>query len=183
MIRLYLLVLMVLGGGFSTPISAAEWSIGEEREVDAGWYAKYFANIKGWRVWRFESRDGVFCKAAKAAEGLSPFKPLGVTDSLFGGTPGIQISAARKYPKQWAIVGRHGSLGGEWRMIGEKFFTPWKSEGDELIQHDGERVEIHQETWEYPSIYMGLADERAIVDLAGLKTAISKLDECAASGK
>lgn len=157
----------------ATP-SFAQWRVGQEREVDEGYYLKLTDSFQGWRIWRTETRNGVRCQAIKSAIGLPHPEPVGVQDMFYRGTPYLRVSRGYRAPFGLDLRGRWG-WGGKWRVVGERF---WNDElaWDDL--EDGTRIEIHLETWEYDAVKVGLERERGVIDLAGLDDVISKLANC-----
>lgn len=158
-------------------VAAAPWTVGGEREIEPGVYAKLFSAQDGWRVWRFETRRGGHCAAVKAAGG-APLTPIG-PHNFAGPKPHIQIVKSIGYPeRQWSVAGRWGSLRGEYRLPGERFYTPIDDD-PRISTLDGRAVDLHIASWEYPSLRAGLADERGAVSLTGLNAALAKLEACA----
>lgn len=143
-----------------------------------------FSQSNGWSIWRTETQHGSSCKAVKPAEGLPHPIPVGVSDSLYRGTPFVSIShdfeaSRRRGGEQSLSVRLHGRWTSghtrEWRLPGERFWNERLAQKD-LIE--GQRIEVHVETWEYYSILVGLENERGVIDLTGLNEAIQNLIEC-----
>lgn len=164
--------------------ASTQWRVGQEREVDEGYYMTLFSQSNGWSVWRTETQNGVSCKAVKAAEGFPQPIPVGVLDLLYRGTPFVTISQnveafRRQGDRQALSVRLHGRWRSghtrEWRFPGERFWRePLAS--DDLVE--GQRIEVHVETWEYYSLLVGREDERGIIDLTGLDEALQSLVDC-----
>ncbi|MGE6695982.1 MULTISPECIES: hypothetical protein [Sphingobium] len=156
--------------------ASAQWVPGQEREVDEGVYAKIISQQNGWRIWRFETKDDVTCQAVKSARGRPHPVPVGFRDKMYMGTPFISIS--RGY-KDEASVDLHGKYGYSqtWRRLGNKFWNE-KLGLNDLSLNDGDPIEVHTETWEYPQIRVGLTSESGIVDLTGILAAVDALKEC-----
>lgn len=160
----------------SAGTAQAQWVLGQEREVDEGYYGKLIYQQSGWRVWRFENRNGVQCRAAKSARGKPHPVPLGFRDRLHDGTPFISIS--RGYENS-ASVDLHGAWGydRDWRSVGAKFWNDELKLGD-LLANEGKAIEVHTATWEYPELHVGLVEERGVIDLSGLNAALAALASC-----
>lgn len=156
--------------------SYSQWALGQEREVDTGYYAKLIYQQNGWRVWRFENKNGVSCQAAKSARGKPHPVPLGFRDRLHDGTPFISIS--RGYENA-ASVDLHGAWGydRDWRKVGAKFWNEEINLSD-IMSNNGQVIEVHTATWEYPELRVGIVEERGLIDLSGLSPAIDALATC-----
>lgn len=137
---------------------------------------KLVYNQTGWRVWRTETKDGVRCRAIKSAKGQPHPQPLGFRDSLWKGTPYLSLSKGYKSNLSVDLAGRWG-FGGEWRDLGDKF---WENRLDfqDLAIRDGRQIEVHLKTWEYNAIKVGLAEERGLIDLTGLRAVLEALKAC-----
>ena len=86
----------------STVAHAQGWVVGQEREVDEGVYARLVKPESGWRLWRFETKQGVTCKAVKSVKGQPHPVPVGVETVLFQGTPFIEIAFDQNW-QVWSI--------------------------------------------------------------------------------
>jgi hypothetical protein len=152
------------------------WVVGQEREIDPGLYAKLYAQENGWRVWRFQTRQGTFCRAAKSAIGRPHPVPLGVGNVLYGGTPYLVVSAIEGGTNGWEMEGRESDETQEFRLPGEKF---WTDVGNNAMEDlDGKKIEVHVSGWEYPAIYVGHTDDRGVIDMTGAKWAVATARKC-----
>jgi hypothetical protein len=169
------------------------WTVGVEREVDAGIYMQVFASEHGWRVWRIESREDVQCQAIKSARGRPHPAPAGVGAMFVGGTPYLQITEnlsltvpRKRFNYTWHA--RHyGDVRVQYRLIGERFWTNLSPlsfgpppEFDPAILSE-RAIEISVESFEYPAINRGYSKETAIFELSGLDWALNEISRCVAS--
>lgn len=155
-----------------------QWSIGTEREVDEGTYARLYYQQNGWRVWRFENRTRVWCKAVKSAVGLPHPVPVGVSDYMVGGTPNLVVEYHDQIRRTFKIEGAEAGEQGEYREVGEKFWSPIDSGIEDL---DGKMVQIHVTSWEYPAIMVGFSDQKGVLNLLGMSGALRSAEECVVS--
>lgn len=155
-----------------------QWRLEQEREVEEGVYARLVFDAQGWRVWRFEARDWTSCKAVKSAIGRPHPFPLGVRDALGVGTPFLSIDYQSIISRQWTLRGEGLGPRGEYRRAGDRFWSPV---GAEMRQLNGQRVEVHVISWEYPELSVGRYDERGVIDLTGLDEAIEAAERCISS--
>lgn len=117
---------------YAKNVVGASWTVGQEREIDEGHYAKLYAVTSGWRVWHFENKYGDSCTARKPAVGRAQAAPLGVSFSLwaYNGTPAVEISlSGSDREPSWALAGKHGSARGEYRLPGERFIKSGRGKG------------------------------------------------------
>jgi hypothetical protein len=154
------------------------WTVGQEREIEPGNYARLLRQENGWRLWRFETRQGVTCHAVKSAVGRPHPYPLGVGTALYGGSPYLAIYFGHTGATSATLHGRHYGGRREYRRPGDRFWSDFTHSTD-LAELDGARVEVHVLTWEYPEIMVGMADERGIIDLTGLSAIVAAGRECA----
>ena len=140
-ISLYISLLFL---GVPAAASAQDWAVGTERERST------------------DMKVRTYCKAVKSAQGRPHPRPVGVIDSLGGGTPYLSISS---YMGEFSssISGKWGIDDGEWRDVGAKF---WEEglDYEDLATRDGRQIEVDIETWKYDAIKSGLADERGVID-------------------
>ena len=175
--------------------AADSWTVGVEREVDAGFYMSVYADHEGWRVWRTETKDGVSCSAVKPAEGRKRPVPLGSGSSLWQGTPFIRVAgdgpgAFREYSGTTARLMRmptwrlkhYGKPKIKLRIPGEKFWDEYDSARFNVEKYDGKVVEIVAESWEYPHIHRGHETERGRFSFVGFDEAKRLAVECQAAG-
>lgn len=169
----------VLGAALAAvPAYAQNWSIGQEREVDEGYYLKLLAVHNGWRLWRVETKSGISCMAIKSAVGRPHPQPVGVGAGFYGGTPFLIVNKGYKGNISYGWQGEH--LSDErmkFRDLGARFWEEWKYDFD-LSPWDGKRVEVNIVTYEYPAINVGRADETAIMDLTGLSAISKAVEQC-----
>lgn len=153
------------------------WHIGEEREVDEGAYVRLVEELGGWRIWRVEFKTGVQCRASR-----------GIAGSL-GPVPGPGALFISPEPYAFSMVSKNGRVshflegrwrGGraEYRLKGQRFWTEFVFSTD-LTALDGEQVDVHVDSWRYPAIRVGHADQRGTVDFAGYKAALAAALKCA----
>lgn len=160
--------------------SQQDWPVGVEREVDEGFYMQVFAADNGWRVWRTENRNGVFCKAVKPAQGRDHPTPIGVASFLTGGTPNVEISLSydrRSFQYDWGTTYRRG-IRAKYRIPGERFWQDDLSGRTDLTHGAEQVIEVVVESYEYPSIRIGRAEEQGTIDLAGMGWAQTELRRC-----
>jgi hypothetical protein len=167
------------------------WQIGREAEVDDGVYAKLLYEANGWRVWRFEQKIGISCYLTKPATGGRAAVPLGVSTYLYGSTPRLSIYLSQgerrinldtykvedSPDELWSIEGFHGGATVQYRLIGQRFYTPAQRSKIPPMP-SGSRVEVAVQSWEYDKIKVGLVDERGVIDLTGLDAARIALRQC-----
>lgn len=160
-------------------LPSANWVVGQEREVSAGWYAKLTYQSNGWRLWRFETRQGVFCYLVKPTNGRVQPYPLGVGNSFHQGTPRIQLYYERQRLTRVTLVGAEEATLTEWRMPGDRFWTGWTWDSyPDIAALDGKTIEVHTWGWEYPELRVGLSDEKGMLNLAGAKAAMAEAEKC-----
>lgn len=156
-----------------------KWVVGEEREVDSGWYAKLIYQANGWRVWRFETQQGVFCHAIKPAIGRSQPYPLGVGNSFFRGTPRIQLYYERQRLTRVSLEGAESEKLMEWRHPNDRHWTSWTWDRfPDIAALDGQTIEVHVQSWEYPESLVGLHDEKGLISLVGARAAMARAEAC-----
>lgn len=155
-----------------------QWAVGQEREIDEGVYATLYYQQAGWRVWRFETSARVWCKAIKSAAGKPHPVPVGVSDYMVGGTPSLVVTYQDQVRREFKIEGAERDEKGEYRLAGKKFWTAIDSD---IADHDGATMDVHVESWEYPAIMVGLADEKGTISLAGMSAALSAAEKCVVS--
>lgn len=170
------------------------WTLGQEREVDAGVYMSIHSQNEGWRIWKIETEDGISCRAVKSAEGRPHPIPVGVGSAFHRGTPFIEISIYRdgtipgqteRYSSTWKTT-HYGDVRFQWRKIGARFFESPASTIEtfslpqvfDAREVDEERYEIRLESWRYPSISQGYSLESAIFNFSGLEWAEREVRSC-----
>lgn len=186
------LVAATIAIAWTVPAAADQWSSGQEREVDEGYYMSVRATKDGWRIWQTETRDGTTCKAVKSAKGRPHPIPVGYAAALYKGTPFLTVLATGawrsvdKYRFSWSTV-HSGNASLQVRQPGDKFWL--KGDGgildpenvgtsfDPTSLGEGE-LEIVMSSYEYPTIYRGHVEEKAIFDTTGLAWAKGQLDLC-----
>lgn len=172
-------VIAILSHALAKAPPSSAWTVGQEREVDEGWYAKLVYQANGWRLWRFETRQGVSCYLVKPANGRVQPYPLGVGNSFYQGTPRVQIYYEGQKPTRVSLVGAESTSRAEWRMPGERFWTGWTWESyPDIAALDGKTIEVHVQGWEYPELRVGLSDERGLLNLTGAKVAMAAAEGC-----
>lgn len=163
----------------------SSWPIGVEREVDEGMYMSVVAQRFGWRIWRVEDMNGVSFRAVKSARGRPDPIPVGVGPSFFRGTPFLVVmllpstSNKPEWYYSWKTV-HLGDVRVQVRLPGERFWTQWKSSNMETDLFDEKAVELVAESWEYPALNSGRAEEQAVFDLVGITWAKEQLRQYAA---
>lgn len=165
------------------------WAIGNEREIRAGTYLKLVAELSGWRIWRETYARGASCSAVKPAEGVRQPHPFS-SISFYGTFPAVLITdeaagLVTEPHRQWQIIGRWSNAQTqEYRAVGERFYS---SRPDALaapdawepfFAFDGQRVEIHVVSHQYPAIHEGRSEQTAVIDLAGLANALAAVKAC-----
>lgn len=176
--RTIIILALLTATSAATATAYQTWAVGQEREVDEGVYAKLYYQQAGWRVWRFQTSVRVWCKAIKSAVGKPHPYPIGVTDYMFGGTPNLVVTYQDQVRRQFKIEGAESDEKGEYRLPGQKF---WSAIDAYIEDHDGETVDVHVESWEYPELSVGLADERGTLSLIGMTAALSAAEKCVVS--
>lgn len=155
------------------------WRVGEEREIDSGWYGKLLYQANGWRVWRFETQQGVFCHAVKPANGRAQPYPLGVGNSFYRGTPRISMYYEKQKLTRVNLQGAESEKLTEWRMPGDRFWQSWSwDKYPDIAALDGQTIEVHVQSWEYPELLVGLNDEKGMLSLVGAKAAMAQAEAC-----
>jgi hypothetical protein len=166
------------------PAVYTKWSIGMEREVAEGVYMKLVAVSDGWRIWRIETRNDVDCRAIKSAIGRPHPIPAGAGAVFMLGTPFLMIMKGHKSPYSFSWETTHwGDVEGQYRLAGEKFWSPLKERSDDLSQFDGKTLEISLTSYEYPAVNVGFAKETGKIDLMGMGAAIASVDQCNLQGQ
>lgn len=143
-----------------------KWAVGQEREVDAGVYAKLVAQRNGWRLWRFETVNGVHCKAIKPAIGRPAPVPLGVNSVMHGGVPRIELYFPNPVTTRSSVEGTYSGGAAQVRAVGDRFWTD--ADDVDLAEMDGRVVEVVVKSWEYPAVLVGYAEDRGSVSLVGI---------------
>lgn len=168
----------------SAPVFAAPWQIGQEREVDEGYYLTLLKSEHGWRLWQVETKDGTRCQAIKSAKGRPHPVPLGVAEHFTGGTPYLIVSKGNKGFAQFGrlhrfeLKGRHGSGEGvQFRKPNDRFWTKWAYDLN-LDDRDGQLIEVSITSWQYPHSRVGMASETGIIDLTGLAEMVKEVEGC-----
>ena len=167
------------------------WRVGDERELTAGSYTTLFDEFEGWRIWRDEYRSGVSCAAVKPAQGVAHPKPMS-TRAFFDAAPAVHLlngyASGGKPHLEWRLIGEWYDPGTqEFRAVGDRFYTSKPSllapadQWLDLLARDGQSIEVHVVSWQYPSIYQGRSEQTGTIDLSGMNRAITRLAECEAS--
>lgn len=174
-VRIMRAVVAIAVAVLSARVSHAQlqsWPVGEERELQPGYYTKVLARQDGWTTFRVESRDGVRCFTQKAqtGEGLPvPYKDFVLVLS----EPHVQIgggydgTGSRAW---WGIKGREEG-DAEYRFIGERFMKEVGIINRDFAGLDGEVIEFKYEGWEYPSLLVGYYSAEGEFDLTGMSAA------------
>lgn len=176
------LLLFALASLVASPCAAQSWSIGQEREVDEGYYLKLLSTQNGWRIWQVDTKEGKSCRAIKSSAGRPHPNPVGVAAAFYGGTPFLTVYIGYQDKVSYGWQGAH--LQGErvkFREPGARFWEEWKYDTD-LAPWSGKKIELNIVTYEYPAIYEGRVEENAIFDLTGLDAAIAALRKCEGKG-
>lgn len=156
-----------------------DWPIGLEREVDEGFYMKVVAVENGWRIWRIETKSEVECRAIKSVRGQPHPIPVGVGGAFFRGTPNLMIYKGSRSNLTYAWSGEHlNERTIQIRRPGDKFWKQIKNYDSQELYRDGALLEVNVQSWEYPEIYVGLSDEKGIIDLTGLAAAQERVRTC-----
>lgn len=157
------------------------WAVGVEREVDEGVYMRVVAAEQGWRVWRIETRDAVDCRAYKSAQGRRHPVPVGVGSMMArSGTPFLEVfwsEPLNRFYSEWHAVHYRGRV--KYRTPNERF---WEESAPNPNTAEERVVEVVADSWEYPEILVGHAEEQATFDLAGLRWARTAVKECIEAG-
>ncbi|WP_298163279.1 hypothetical protein [Brevundimonas sp.] len=178
-------------GQVDTDYSAARnrpWRVGDERELMAGSYTRLFDEIEGWRIWRSESRYGLYCTLVKPARGVAHPKPFG-GGAFFDGFPAIRIYSDTLRDGdthlRWNLLDLWPDPATqEYREVGARFYTSRPDlladgpEWQDLLSRDGQAIEVHVISWRYPSIDEGRSESTGIISLTGLNLALAKMAEC-----
>lgn len=161
--------------------STQTWTVGTEREVDEGVYMKVIAAQEGWRVWRIETRSGVQCRAYKSARGRRHPVPVGVNSMMDRiGTPFLEVysdSASSAFRSEWHGA-HYGGMRAKYRIPGARFWEDTPPDPETVVERP---VDVSVDSYEYPAIFEGKAEERAILDLAGIRWAVEAVRTCGAS--
>ena len=157
--------------------AASNWAIGQEREVDEGYYLKLLKTQNGWQLWRIESKSEVECRAVKSAIGRPHPVPIGATVGFGTGEPFIVLywsSHSHSVNHFWEGPNFENTRV-EVRRIGQKF---WDQERKDAAYRDGDRLEVNIVSWEYPEIRVGYDETRGVFDLAGLEAMRTEVASC-----
>jgi len=158
---------------------SSDWRMGQEREVDEGIYMTLMSSFDGWRIWKIETSSGLDCRAIKSAAGRPHPVPVGAGAVFYRGTPFIQIMKGYRAPYRfsWGTV-HWGKVRVQYRKPGDRFWESMNENEDDLLHLDGEKIEIHLTSWEYPEILVGFAEEKAVIDFSGMSKAMKAMDQC-----
>lgn len=168
---------------FASPALSRGWEIGQEREVDEGYYFTLLSSENGWRVWQIETREGTRCTAVKSVRGKPHPEPLGVADSFWKGTPYLVVTKGHEFPgmgRVWRFQLRGHFGSGEkaqLRPVGARFWSDWTN-SQELAEYDGKQIEVAISTYEYPHSLVGGVHEKGILDLTGLSDVVQMVENC-----
>lgn len=179
-IKIPALLLAIL---ISTPAFAAAWKVGEEREVDEGYYFTLMSSENGWRTWQIETGEGTRCTAVKSVRGKPHPEPIGVGDHFWRGTPYLVVSKGHKFASmgrvgRFELKGRHGNgAKTQLRLVGNRFWSDWKHTQN-LMEHDGKRIEVAISSYEYPHSLVGGVHEKGVLDLTGLSKVVEVVENC-----
>lgn len=155
-----------------------EWTIGEEREVINGRYARFVNEQSGWRYWRFETRQGVVCNAVKALDGGNYLSPSGLGEGMKGAYPYISISG---YKKSFNTYFFGSGTGGDvkYRKPNDRF---WVEYSPVLVWDftilDSQKLEVSVISWEYPNLQVNGRHEQGFIDLTGHNIARQWVKDC-----
>lgn len=176
-ITLASLAIGALAPSYSQAAVASAWSVGQEREVDEGYYFKLLKVEAGWRLWRIETKEGVECRAVKSAAGQPHPVPLGFTVNFEGGEPFIILywsDVKKTVLHAWEGEDvRNASV--QVRPVGNKF---WNEEPRDTKYHDGARLEVNVMSWEYPEIRVGYHEAKGLFDLTGIDSMRAEIERC-----
>jgi hypothetical protein len=171
-----LFVLIPLGST-SSSANSFNWTVGQEREVDEGFYYKLLKVENGWRLWRLETRSGVTCLAVKPAIGLAAPVPLGVAGLFRGGEPRL-ILRWSDYQSQFVFDWEGKDYSNDEvqiRVPGSKF---WSDARSNAVYSDKQRLEVSISSWEYPAIHVGYHEAKGVFDLTGLDAMREQIARC-----
>lgn len=151
----------------------SSWSVGQEVEVGPGVYAKLQYEADGWRVWRFEQRNGYSCVATKGPNGDN-IVPLGFSDVLFGPTLWIEI---RNREKWWTVAGSGDGAGISFRNSGARFYSESLGYTFPAPTIEG-KMDFIRNSYRYPRSRIGFETKEATIDLVGMGNAKINLQYC-----
>lgn len=161
-------------------LAAQDWSVGQEREVDAGVYMRLVAEERGWRVWRAETRSALRCKAVKATRGGAEPAPIGVGAFMYGTSPFVEVRInplTRRPESEW-----RGQWIGEpsvkYRFEGARFWEEPRSTTFDIAPLGERSIEVMVTTYQYPDINWGRSELTGVIDLAGREWAIAQVRAC-----
>jgi hypothetical protein len=179
----------------AAPGHKSSWTVGAEREVDNGIYAKLVAVEGGWRLWRFETARGYDCRAIKPAFGRPHPVPSGEGDTFRGVPSWVMINKSIEGNVEWEFQGVYDSTTVvEWKLPGEKFYSyymPERSESFEkgtgqkqinsFIPLDGKIIDVVIVSYEHPSpLYINRTELKARFDFTGVNHIVAQLEQCEA---
>ena len=153
------------------------WGVGEERELEPGFYTKVLAKQDGWVTFRIESREGVRCFTQKPQRGENlplPYKDFIVVP----GEPHIQLGGGYGPwgdEAHWSIKGKEGG-GAEYRISGARFMEPSEVMNDDF-SIAGNVIEFKYEGWEYPHSLVGFYEASGEFDLTGMLEAKQRQED------
>jgi len=150
---------------------AGVWGLDVECESSPGVYACLVAEADGWGLWRFETANGVYYIAGKAAVGLRMPEPLGYAQALF--TPGLFMHMVVRDELLAFVQGRHAyTVKAEMRIEGARFMQPVPARFDPL-PFDGKRIEFVLRTMPGPQSFTKAINEQAIIEMTGLTAIVA----------
>jgi TonB family protein len=89
------------------------------------------------------------------------------------------IHDAPQWSYNWSTV-HSGNVRVQVRLPGERFWTEWGSSDMDLNLFNETAVEVVATSWEYPALYLGRVEQRAVFDLVGMTWAKEQLSQYAA---
>jgi len=164
-----------------------------------------FGSVSDWNVVGMGTRDISFCAAYKSELDRSPFSKTAPYGQIGGNihlsnyetafilqreTPYSRTTVDN--PLRLHVTGRYGISNDsyEWRVTGDKFFTPLESDQryraqklsfDDLLKQDNKVLEIKSSSWEYPSINVGYSDDTGMLAVTGLNEVNQLIQTCEAA--
>jgi hypothetical protein len=150
---------------------AGIWELGVERESSPGVYACLAAEIDGWGLWRFETANGVYFTAGKAAVGKRRPEPLGYAQALFAPAPFMHVVIRDELLA--FVNGSHSHrVKAEMRVEGERFMQPVPARLDPMPL-DGKRMEFVLTTMPTPRSFSKIVIDRGVIDLTGIAAIVA----------
>jgi len=173
-----------------------------ELRGNSGIYMADFGTVSDWTVVGMGTRDTSFCAAYKSELDRSPYSKTEPYGQIGGNihlsnyetafilqreTPYSRTTADN--PLRLHVTGRYGISNDsyEWRVTGDKFFTPLERDQryrtqklsfTDLLQQDNKVLEIKSSSWEYPAINVGFSDDTGLFAVTGLQEVRQLIQTC-----